>query len=609
MSVSNEFREDIDVGDRLELGEAVSHLKLLEEELQSKENQLNALMESGLEVMEENNQYKMEIEQYKAQLAESRICLETCKLQEAHYREEMKSLKATNAQLVSELTMMEEKLALATDRIISMDKEKEKEKEKESKNEKDKNGTNLPTNQSHEAKEKDNGNDTFILSNYYEALTSMQNDMKKYEQEMDELKEKEKNLSEYVQCLIVEKLALEKQVLHLTQVAQHTPHLTQVAQHTPHLFPPSITPFCHGQATPNLAFNYQMELSRVGHEYTLASMHSNPNDHDHDHDHDHYHDHDHRDYNDNTNHNVNEDEQNLLEELKQLPKLPLMDKEEEEEEEEEEDTSDRSSQMSENDNNLTINVDICQQHDHHYHHNQPALEQEEEEEEEVEKLNVTDIAKTSSLVQQNGSSKELKSNDAYEEYLHLTCAALKIQHPNVDVSSEALLQMVRVKKLPFWRVYDYLSRYLLERMQWEEHEQPKLEAADAKLDYTASQKLTQPAFKQSTASRFLHYIWGNHKNSSRSLDANSVPPVDATIQQGSLSWFLLFIFKTPLKKPVIFEFCIHNFAPLFKIHKLLPLAIFNATCFPKIKNLNFADGGHPILNQKRFIVEPLSIHF
>ncbi|ETO10364.1 hypothetical protein RFI_27010 [Reticulomyxa filosa] len=51
----------------------------------------------------------------------------------------------------------------------------------------------------------------------------MQMEMRKYEQEINDLREKEKTLSEYVQCLVMEKVALEKQLVQCSNQSQIEP--------------------------------------------------------------------------------------------------------------------------------------------------------------------------------------------------------------------------------------------------------------------------------------------------------------------------------------------------------------------------------------------------
>jgi len=66
-----------------------------------------------------------------------------------------------------------------------------------------------------------------------------------------------------------------------------------------------------------------------------------------------------------------------------------------------------------------------------------------------------------------------KTYDALEEYLHLTAEAVKISfsNPQIEVTIDELLR--KANKLPFYRVHDVLSRYMMEKMQWAEAQERK----------------------------------------------------------------------------------------------------------------------------------------
>ena len=69
-------------------------------------------------------------------------------------------------------------------------------------------------------------------------------------------------------------------------------------------------------------------------------------------------------------------------------------------------------------------------------------------------------------------AKNTRKSDALEEYLHLTASAVKINFPSVDISALELIEKVR--KLPFYRAHDTLTRYMMERLQWEQYEQQRI---------------------------------------------------------------------------------------------------------------------------------------
>jgi len=57
----------------------------------------------------------------------------------------------------------------------------------------------------------------------------------------------------------------------------------------------------------------------------------------------------------------------------------------------------------------------------------------------------------------------IKTHDALEEYIHLSAAAVKICFPNVWVSSKELIQ--KAKSVPFYRVHEILTRFLMDKIQ------------------------------------------------------------------------------------------------------------------------------------------------
>jgi len=262
--------------------------------------------------------------------------------------------------------------------------------------------------------------------NYNNALneqwSKMEMDMNRYEQEIIELKEKEKTLSEYVQCLIIEKVALEKQLVQCTHKNNVESSMNDTA----------------ARQTPTVDTNNSNSNSNSNgssNDYAISNWKEN-------------------EWNDRDRDGKPNVDENLFHELEDLssamiPSTPPPD------------------QLMSNDPSLTLdkvlmvdhadeltalkcNEDILdpknRNHNHNHNHNHNGY---------------------------NQNNNKPKYTEAYEEYLHLTCAALKIQYPLVDVSSHDLVQMTRSKRLPFWRVYEYLSRYMTERMQWEEKEQKK----------------------------------------------------------------------------------------------------------------------------------------
>jgi len=65
----------------------------------------------------------------------------------------------------------------------------------------------------------------------------------------------------------------------------------------------------------------------------------------------------------------------------------------------------------------------------------------------------------------------MPTNDALDEYLHLTAAAVKISFNMVPISSDELIQ--RAKKLPFYRAHDELTKYMKEKLKDQESSPPK----------------------------------------------------------------------------------------------------------------------------------------
>jgi len=59
------------------------------------------------------------------------------------------------------------------------------------------------------------------------------------------------------------------------------------------------------------------------------------------------------------------------------------------------------------------------------------------------------------------SSTEKNQDDAFEDYIHLAAAAVKISFPDVLVSKTDLIKKAR--KVPFWRVHDVLSMFMMRK--------------------------------------------------------------------------------------------------------------------------------------------------
>ncbi|ETO14939.1 hypothetical protein RFI_22429, partial [Reticulomyxa filosa] len=124
------------------------------------------------------------------------------------------------------------------------------------------------------------------------------------------------------------------------------------------------------------------------------------------------------------------------------------------------------------------------------------------------------------ISKRDGDARNRRSryDDAYQEYLHLTCTAVKIQYPNVDVSLEQLIAVVREKDLPFYRVYEYLSRYMLDTIQWQQKEQAKLKHLKESVIAAQQEHLSQT--KANPVSRLWKSLWNNN-NSNVSTSSKS----------------------------------------------------------------------------------------
>jgi len=83
--------------------------------------------------------------------------------------------------------------------------------------------------------------------------------------------------------------------------------------------------------------------------------------------------------------------------------------------------------------------------------------------EEIEHLSVTASTKPLEEDSPENHREEETSQDALEEFIHLTAAAVKICFPDVLVSSQDLIKKAR--KVPFYRVHDVLSKFMMKRLQ------------------------------------------------------------------------------------------------------------------------------------------------
>ena len=95
-----------------------------------------------------------------------------------------------------------------------------------------------------------------------------------------------------------------------------------------------------------------------------------------------------------------------------------------------------------------------------------------------------------------------RETDALDEYLHLTASAVKINYPTVIATSKELIEMVR--GLPFYQAHDYLNRYMMDRLRWEQIQQNKL--LQLKAAAIQSQRDHELA-KQGTVTRFFKRLF------------------------------------------------------------------------------------------------------
>merc|ERR1712073_275778 len=92
--------------------------------------------------------------------------------------------------------------------------------------------------------------------------------------------------------------------------------------------------------------------------------------------------------------------------------------------------------------------------------------------------------------------------DALEEYLHLSAAAVKICFPMVPISSSELIQ--KAKRLPFYRVHDVLSRYMMQKLQWQETQAKK--ELDRKKEAAKAQEEADKVAKGGMLKKFRRYF-------------------------------------------------------------------------------------------------------
>jgi len=83
--------------------------------------------------------------------------------------------------------------------------------------------------------------------------------------------------------------------------------------------------------------------------------------------------------------------------------------------------------------------------------------------EEIHHLSLTESTKALEEDSLGDVRKEETSQDALEEFIHLTAAAVKICFPDVLVSSQDLIRKAR--KVPFYHVHDALSTFMMKRLQ------------------------------------------------------------------------------------------------------------------------------------------------
>ncbi|ETO14740.1 Response regulator receiver [Reticulomyxa filosa] len=119
-------------------GRSHTSLENLEEQLQKKEQQLSEVVKSGLEIIEESKQLKASLEQSRQQVVELQMELDTTKANHQELLQENRCIQNNNLQLLHDLSLSEEKVHRATEKIqqyenmiqsmnMSMEKERENE--------------------------------------------------------------------------------------------------------------------------------------------------------------------------------------------------------------------------------------------------------------------------------------------------------------------------------------------------------------------------------------------------------------------------------------------------------------------------------------------------
>ena len=117
--------------------------------------------------------------------------------------------------------------------------------------------------------------------------------------------------------------------------------------------------------------------------------------------------------------------------------------------------------------------------------------------------------------------KNTRKSDALEEYLHLTASAVKINYPSVDVSAAELIEKAR--KLPFYRVHDALTRYMMECLQWEQIEQQRILQIKAAAIAAKEKENQETKMRQQGGnfSKLFSRMFGSSSNKSNSSSSSN----------------------------------------------------------------------------------------
>jgi len=112
--------------------------------------------------------------------------------------------------------------------------------------------------------------------------------------------------------------------------------------------------------------------------------------------------------------------------------------------------------------------------------------------EEIEHLSVTASTKALEEDTPEDHREEETSQDALEEFIHLTAAAVKICFPDVLVTSQDLIKKAR--KVPFYQVHDVLSKFMIKRLQREQAiRQDQLKRIIMKEEQPTANPIQQPS--------------------------------------------------------------------------------------------------------------------